>query len=243
MFGFRTRRLLSSLAICLALAGNARATNLLVYNPNDSGAGSLRQASVDNRNLGGGNTIIFSNVVTGTITLTTGELSIDTNVTISGPGANALAVSGNHASRVFKIGSNSVVTISGLTITNGYVTAGSGGGIFNYNSTLTVSKCTVAGNSTSAGGFGGGIYSGADSGSATLSVIASTLSGNSASDGSGIYNIGWGTVTVVASTLSGNSASSFGGGIDNKWYWCCKRYEAGDRRQHPESRRFGRKYL
>ena len=67
----------------------AQAANLLVSNTNDSGAGSLRQAILDNSALGGDNTILFSNVVTGTITLTTGELVISNDVTILGPGANA----------------------------------------------------------------------------------------------------------------------------------------------------------
>ena len=50
-------------------------------------------------------------------------------MTINGPGANMLAVDGNHASRVFQISSGKTVTISGLTITNG--SANPGGGIDN----------------------------------------------------------------------------------------------------------------
>ena len=38
-----------------------------------------------------------------TIMLTSGELLVDKSVTISGPGANMLAVDANHASRVFYI--------------------------------------------------------------------------------------------------------------------------------------------
>ena len=50
----------------------------------DSGPGSLRQALVD---AVGGDTIDFS--VTGTITLTSGQLFVDKSVAISGPGANS----------------------------------------------------------------------------------------------------------------------------------------------------------
>src|ERR1044071_9279847 len=50
-------------AIVAFAATNAPAANLLVRNNNDSGAGSLRQAIADNHALGGGNTILFSNVV------------------------------------------------------------------------------------------------------------------------------------------------------------------------------------
>src|SRR5438552_6766168 len=77
------------------------AMDLLVYNTNDAGSGSLREAVVNNNTLGGGNNIVFSNVVSGAITLINGELLITENVTILGPGANVLAINGNHASRVF----------------------------------------------------------------------------------------------------------------------------------------------
>ena len=81
----------------------ANAATLVVYNSNDSGAGSLRQAIADNMTSGGGNTITFSNVVSGTITLTSGELLISNDVTILGPGPNLLAVSGHNTQRVFNI--------------------------------------------------------------------------------------------------------------------------------------------
>src|SRR5712672_2261004 len=72
----------------------ASGATLIVYNNNDLGAGSLRQAIADNRNLGGGNTIVFSDTVKGTITLTAGELVITNDVVIQGPGRTALTVSG-----------------------------------------------------------------------------------------------------------------------------------------------------
>ena len=50
-----------------------------------------------------GAVITFASGVTGTITLAQGQLTIDKALTISGPGAKSLAVSGNHASRVFNI--------------------------------------------------------------------------------------------------------------------------------------------
>src|SRR3974390_880431 len=68
------------------------AAELLVSNNNDSGPGSLRQAVLDNNSLGGGNTITFSNVVAGAITLTNGELVIAMDGTLLGPGPRALAV-------------------------------------------------------------------------------------------------------------------------------------------------------
>ena len=60
-----------------------------------------------------GDTITFS--VTGTIVLTLGQLNVDKDLTISGPGIDSLTLSGNHHSRVFYVtGGN--VTFSSLTI-------------------------------------------------------------------------------------------------------------------------------
>src|SRR5207237_10182977 len=74
-----------------------------VSNINDSGAGSLRQAILDANALAGPDTLIFSGTLSGqTITLTSGQLTITDSVTISGLGANFLAVSANpNNGRVF----------------------------------------------------------------------------------------------------------------------------------------------
>src|SRR5213592_4795469 len=104
---------LVSASLCL----QASAATLTVINTNDSGAGSLRQAISDSSS---GDTISFDSSLNGqTITLASGELLIDKNLTITGPGAHSLAINGNAASRVFEITSGIDVTISGLTITNG----------------------------------------------------------------------------------------------------------------------------
>src|ERR1017187_5362003 len=102
-------------------ARTAGAMDIVVANSADSGNGTLRQAIQFNESLGGGNRILFSNIVTGTITLTNvlGELLISKDVGITGPGAKILAVSGNTAHRVFHLTNNAAVSISGLTITGG----------------------------------------------------------------------------------------------------------------------------
>src|SRR5438067_3712673 len=122
--------LITLLFAAMASVQNLHAATLTVINTNDSGAGSLRQAISDSSS---GDTISFDSSLNGqTITLASGELLIDKNLTITGPGAHSLAINGNAASRVFEITSGIDVTISGLTITNGNA-AGSpgGGGIFN----------------------------------------------------------------------------------------------------------------
>ena len=187
------------------LAGTAGAATLTVTNLNDSGAGSLRDSIAS---ASAGDKIQFQ--VTGTIALTSGQLTIGRNLTISGPGPSQLAINGNHASRVFEIAAGATVSLSGLTVENGfqYEIAIYGGGILNRG-TLTATNCTITGNSLAGfGAAGGGI---ANLGQLTLD--GSSVTGNSTMIGAGIVNFYKGT--VKNSTVSGNSASTSGGGISN----------------------------
>jgi CSLREA domain-containing protein len=156
-----------------------------------------------------GDRIVFASSVTGTIqeSAALGELFIAKSLTINGPGAATLAVSGNPTNRVLEIAACFTDVISGLTIENGS-TGGDGGGIFNSGN-LTLKADTVTNNL--AGGFGGGGI--ANGGTTTLTDC--TVSGNSATNGGGLNNGFLGTLTVNNSTLSGNSASD-GGGIANQ---------------------------
>jgi hypothetical protein len=180
----------------------------------DSGAGSLRQAVLDAPE---GGTVDFQTGLSGRITLTSGELLISKDLTIAGPGASRITVSGSNSSRVFDIQrpeplTSITVAISGLTIADGSATgflAGRGGGIYDLLCTLTISDCLLTGN---AGRTGGGI----DNEGGTMTVLRCTLKGNSvggSSDvvgGGGIDNSG--TLTITDSTLEGNSAPGPVGG-------------------------------
>jgi predicted outer membrane repeat protein len=188
-------------------------STLTVTKTLDSGAGSLRAVIAAAR---GGDTIVFAPSLDGqTITLTSGELLIKKNLTITGPGAGQLTISGSNASRVFELSSKTQpqVTLSGLTISSGY-----GGGILNNSGdTLTVSNCILSGNT------GAGIHN-----DGTLTVTGSTLSGNSSnSDGGGIYNDGP-TLTVTNCTLSNNTAiGNVGGGIYTSGYFVAGAFKGG----------------
>ncbi len=156
--------------------------------------------------------------MSGTILLTSGELLITNSVTIRGPGSAMLAVAGNFpttTNRVFDVEGGVTVTITSLTITNGAFPGGSGGGIYNYQSTLTVSNCTLTGNSAESGGA---IYNDHGSGAAGLTVSSCIVRSNSATYGGGIYNngsnYGSATLSVITSTVQSNSAN-FGGGLYN----------------------------
>ena len=126
-----------------------------VTNTNDAGAGSLRQAIVDlNLVQDNVNSIRFQNA-NGIISLSSALDVIRKNVDIIGPGRNVLNVArrggaNDPAFRIFGIGAGTIVTISGLTISNGRLTDvnSSGGGVANWG-TLTLSEVTVSGNSAS----------------------------------------------------------------------------------------------
>ncbi len=194
-------------------------STLTVTNNLDSGKGSLRyEIAHASKNT----TIDFAPSLNGqTITLTSGELAITTGLTIQGPGAGQLTISGGNHSRVFDVNASAPVVLSGLTISNGTafnstpLYENDGGGILNL-STLTLSGCVVSGNSASMPGpaYGGGIYN-----AGTLTLSGCTVSNNYANPdlapayGGGIYNAG--TLTVTSSTVSGNSTNGIGGGIFN----------------------------
>ena len=206
-------------------------STLTVLNHLDQGTGSLRAEIATAHS---GDTIVFAPSLDGqTITLTSGELLIKKNLTIAGPGAGELTVSGNNASRVFEVAQKENVILSGLTISTGEAQSGDGGGIANHG-TLTVSNSILSNNTTLGPGFEGGAvyndgtltvsksalsnntsyYGGAIENDGTLTVSAGTLSANSSQQaGGGIYNRG--TLTVSGSTLSGNTANIDGGGIWN----------------------------
>src|SRR6476620_6384909 len=179
-FNLRTR-------ICLALCSvsmSAYADIITITNTNDSGPGSLRQALTDAND---GDTINFA--VTGTIGLTSGELLVSRNITISGPGATNLGVNANAESRVFHIAPGRTVAISALTITNGYANNQpvlDGGGIYNDHATLTVGNCTISNNS--AFRDGGGVH---NAGAATMTLNDCVITGNATgNDGGGVCNDG-----------------------------------------------------
>src|SRR5262249_5056415 len=100
-----------------ALEDRTLPSTLTVLNNADNGDGSVRALIAEAQD---GDQIGLDDSMRGqTITLTSGELAITKNLDIEGPGADQLAVSGNHANRVFDISGGVTVTIAGLTISDG----------------------------------------------------------------------------------------------------------------------------
>jgi hypothetical protein len=179
---------------------------LTVTTTADSGAGSLRAAIAS---ASPGDTIDFNLTYPTTITLSS-TIWVTTSMTISGPGADKLAISGNNAVEVLYVTGGANVAISGVTIENG--SALSGGGIMVFASTLTLTDSAVSGNSAAA--YNGGAIFNFDQ--ATLVLNRSTVSGNSAGgNGGGIANYQDSALTIINSTVAANSAGSMGGAIVN----------------------------
>jgi predicted outer membrane repeat protein len=196
---------------------SAHAATITVTNTNDSGPGSLRQALAVAHD---GDRITFA--VSGTITLTSGQLGVSKSVTISGPGADQLSIVGMPF-RFVLVAAVKAATISGLTIRNG------AGGIYN-GGTLTVMNCVISGSST--GGIENwasltvvnsnvsdnviGIWNATgEFGVVNATILSTTVSGNSAGGIEAAPNFfgGRAYITIIDCTISGNFATGTGGGI------------------------------
>jgi len=196
------KKALVLLTALLSLTGSSFAG--VVTTLADNGPGSLRAA------VASGGTITFT--VTGTITLTSGEIAVPGSITILGPGADQLTIQRSTAAgtpefRLFNIRGSAV--ISGVTLSNGMIGVSgeydNGGTIYNQGS-LTLINCAVADNH-SVGSYtrGTGVF---NASSARMTALNCLFARNTAtgfdSEGSAIYNNG--ALALTNCTFSGNSA-------------------------------------
>ncbi len=185
----------------------------VVSNTNDSGPGSLRQAilAANNSTSLVTPTITFTGAaLTGTINLAAALPDLARSMTIDGPGAANLTVQrgGSGSYRIFTVQNGATVTIQDLTVANGNVSGGNGGGILN-SGILTLQDSLVSGNTAA---LGGGIYNQ----NGTLTLNNTRVIGNTASSAGGGINIQAGTVNLLNGTsLEANTATSIGGGVAN----------------------------
>lgn len=125
-----------------------------VTNLDDASAGSLRAAVIAANSAAGADQVQFAVGLSGTITLTTGEISITESVSIDTSPGSPITINGNGAGRILNTAgapAGAFVSMSGLTLTGGLASAG--GAIAISDESVTLSRCVVTGNSaTSQGG-------------------------------------------------------------------------------------------
>ena len=191
----------------------ADARKHLVKNLGDGGPGSLREELATAQ---GGDTISFA--VHGTIVLTNGQLLLTKDLTIAGPGATKLAISGSGQSRVLQILPGAAVSLFALTICDGHAADGTagisnspvggngncGGGIYNAG-VLRMEQCIVS--NCVAGNGGPGFTTRAFS-----SPDATNWIGGAGGRGGAIYNAGTLLLTACALTSNSAGAGADGGG-------------------------------
>jgi hypothetical protein len=161
-------------------------SNLITVTSNaDSGIGSLREA-ITSAQLG--DTIQFDPTLANqTITLTSGQLVVDKDLTIDGAEAPGLTISGNNTYRIFEVeGVGINFTLQNLILANGF-TKGDGGAI------LTGSTGSLP--------IGSGTIS-------TLTVENVEFNNNVASAGGAIFGEFRSDITVSNSTFDGNDGTA-----------------------------------
>jgi hypothetical protein len=195
-----------------ALDDRALPSTFTVGNLADAGPGSLRQAVLDANARPGADTIKFAGDVRGTITLAS-PIAFTDDLTVRGPGAGDLTVSGGAATRVFavlpaalavnpfvtpnpaQVAAAPEVTLSGLTVAGGLATDAPG---FDPADPGNVGFA-----------FGGGLYNLGG----TVHLDRVRMSNNAAAGGvaagGAVANEFGGTLTVARSTFDGNTSTGF----------------------------------
>ncbi|WP_376694453.1 choice-of-anchor Q domain-containing protein [Wenzhouxiangella sp. EGI_FJ10409] len=221
-------------AVSLALgAGNLQAATITVDTLTDgsvAGQCTLRDAfeaantdaAVAGCSAGSGaDEIVFTSGLSGTLTLTEdglNGLAASSAITVSGPGSDQLTIDGAGTFPIFGAGTaDAVLSLSGLTLSNGYSNYGGAAAIASFGASLSLSDCVVSGNVTSAPSFGGGAVS-ADS--ANLSITNCEFVGNAAGGGIRGDNSGIGGAVLAFEALSldisdssfNNNYASYAGG-------------------------------
>ncbi|GEM_PF-827133 len=142
----------------------------------------------------------------------TGDLDIRDDLVLLGAGANTTVISMTGSTlfdRVFHItgGSAVSVTISGVTIQDGWELIDGGGGIYNQQGNLTLNAVTVRDNTAPSGG---GILN-----TGVLTITNSAIISNTAlsGNGGGLYQHVGGALHLANTTVSRNQAQDNGGGI------------------------------
>jgi hypothetical protein len=198
----RLSLVLALIAAGIAAVPAAHAASFVVTTLADDVPGSLREAMLNANATSGADTITFS--VIGTITLTHPLPDISDSLTITGPGADSLTISGGDTVRIFNVPFGVTLSLNDLTLSHG---AGDPeGGAISNTGTINLTGVTMSNSHASVGG--------AILNTGVANLTNSTLTANYASSyAPALYNRG-GTVTLRGTTVA-NNTSQFVAGVMN----------------------------
>lgn len=194
-----------------------------VTNTSDGGPGSLRQA------MSAPDAGTINVLATGTITLDFPLPIITSNLTINGPGAANLTISGANAHRVFFVDApNATVSIRDLTVADGLAHGGNGGrgnyggggglgaggGLFVYSGNVVLSRVDFRGNSAAGGtgGLGGAAANWQNGGGGGAGLGSDGGQGRDGAGGGGGGYLGTGG-NATSGYTTGGSGGGGGGGV------------------------------
>lgn len=173
----------------------------------------------------GADDIVFESGLSGTLTLTDDAMVAYSEISVAGPGSDQVSIDGDGAFQLFAAsGNDAALSISGLTLTDGYTSGGYGGAaaVAVFGASLSMSDCVVSGNTAIAPAIGGG---GVSAIYADLTIANCSFEGNSAGaavrgGGGGDSGLGGAVVSYASaavdisnSSFDNNDASYAGGAI------------------------------
>ena len=212
----------TALGATVLFAPSAQAANIEVDTLADDeadgcavGACTLRDAVADAAGNFEDDLITFESSLSGSITLTQGQIVLNgpDAIEINETGPNYVTVTADTASRIFDITSSEQFTLDGLDLSGGDV-SGDGGAvrIDDDYARVTINNATISGNAASSDG--GGIHN-----QGRLTMNDSFVSGNTASsDGGGIHNSDGASLKLTRTDVTDNIAvNGAGSGIANKY--------------------------
>ena len=223
--------------LCL-LAGalscvSSSASTLIITTVLDNGPGSLRATIAA---AAAGDVIQFDPSLNGQVILLASQINVTRELTIDGPGANKITISGGNRTRI--LSATAPLTLSGVTLTNGLGSGGAllvsrararvtgctfsdnaapngtGGAIYNPGSSLDLSSCRFSGNTAAGFGLGGAFYG---SPGVAVTMTDCIFAANSAHDGGAIFADS--PLTLLRCTFTGNSIPTDGiaGAVFNEY--------------------------
>lgn len=215
------------LALLAATAGAATYTVTKIADTNDGTCDSdcsFREAIGAANATTDDDIIAFSGLFSTpqTITLAGSEIVMTLNgtLTVNGPGADKLTISGNNSSRIISV-NRAIANISGITFTagNGVGAQDSGraGAIYNWGGTTIISDSVLTGNSANLGGALNNSASNQPTPAVpgNLTLIRCEVENNTAtSSGGSLQNFSTSSLTISDSSFTGNASTggTIGGG-------------------------------